>query len=76
MTDTPNESEYVAALCHMRGGGLADYDSRRVVATNEAEAKQKADEWAAVAIGVATEKTWLQVTLDGKAIYSKVFETP
>lgn len=74
MPKAPASAEYVAALCHMRGGGLVDYDSIRFVAATEGEAKQKADEWAAIAPGIVTEKTWLQVTRDGKAIYSKVFE--
>jgi hypothetical protein len=76
MVDESNGSEYVAALCHMREGWLVDYDSTRFIATNEDEAKQEAAKWAASVIGVVTEKTWLQVTSDGKAIYSKVFDAP
>ena len=60
-------------------GWLVDFDSTRFFATNEAEAKQKAAKWAdsaAAAVGGITERTWLQVLLDGKAIYSKLYEAP
>ena len=51
-------------------GWLVDFDSTRFFATNEAEAKQKAAKWAdsaAAAVGGITERTWLQVLLDGKS---------
>ena len=79
MVDELNRSEYVAALCHRRNGWLVDFDSTRFFATNEAEAKQKASKWAdsvAATIGGITERTWLQVLLDVKAIYSNVYEAP
>jgi hypothetical protein len=76
MPKAPASAEYVAALCHMRSGGLVDYDSIRFVAATEAEAKQKADEWAAIALGIVAERTWLQVTQDGRAIHSKMFGAP
>jgi uncharacterized protein YqjF (DUF2071 family) len=53
--------EYVAALCHMRNGGLVDYDSIRFTASSEAEAKRLANEWCAKTIGAISEETWLQV---------------
>jgi hypothetical protein len=77
--DELNRSEYVAALCHRRNGWLVDFVSTRFFAANEADAKQKATKWAdsaAAAVGGITERTWLQVLLDGKAIYSKVYEVP
>jgi hypothetical protein len=45
-------------------GWLVDFDSTRFFATNEADAT----------VGRVKEKTWLQVLMDGKAIYSKVYE--
>ena len=74
MPKTPASAEYVAALCHMRSGGLVDYDSIRFVAATQAEAKQKADEWAAIALGIVTERTWLQVTQDGRPSILKCLE--
>jgi hypothetical protein len=79
MVDELNRSEYVAALCHRRNGWLADFVSTRFFATNEADAKQLATKWAdsvVATVGGVTERTWLQVLLDGKAIYSKVYEAP
>jgi hypothetical protein len=79
MADELNRSEYVAAPCHRRSGWLVDFDSTRFFATNEAEAKQQATKWAdsvVAAIGGIRERTWLQVLLDGKAIYSEVYEAP
>lgn len=65
--------EYVAALCHWQDGGLVPYDSERFFAENEAEARRKADEWAIPSLGVITEKTWLQVTSDGRCIHSRAW---
>ena len=79
MEDEFNRLQYVAALCRRRNGWLVDFDSTRFFASNEAEAKQVAMKWAdcaAAAVGGLTERTWLQVLLDGKAIYSKVYEVP
>ena len=79
MVDALNRSEYVAALCHRRNGWLVTFDSRRFFATNEAEAKQQATRWAdsvVAAVGGMREGTWLQVLLDGKEIYSDVYEAP
>ena len=79
MADELNRSEYVATLCHRRDGWLVDFVSTRFFATNEAEAQQKATKWAdsvVAAVGGIRERTWLQVLLDGKSIYSKVYEAP
>jgi hypothetical protein len=62
-------TEYVAALCHMRDGGLVPYDSERFIATTKAEAAAKAQKWAMTTVGA--DKTWLHVTLDGAGVYSK-----
>jgi hypothetical protein len=37
-------TEFVAALCHMRDGGLVPYDSERFIATTKAEAAAKSAE--------------------------------
>ena len=72
--DKTNKAEYVAALCHMRNGELEPYVSERLVAAHKVEAEQKAMEGAMTSVEVIAEKTWLQVTLDGVGIYSKLFE--
>jgi len=64
-------TEYVAALCHMRDGGLVPYDSERFIAATKAEAAAKAQKWAMTTVGAIVDKTWLHVTLDGAAVYSK-----
>ena len=33
--------EYVAVLCHMRGGGLVPFDSERFTAGSKAEAAER-----------------------------------
>ena len=64
-------TEFVAALCHMRDGGLVPYDSERFIATTKAEAAAKAQKWAMTSVGAIVDKTWLHVTLDGAGVYSK-----
>ena len=64
-------TEYVAALCHMRDGGLVSFDSERFIATTKAEAAAKAQKWAMTTVGIIVDKTWLHVTLDGAGVYSK-----
>ena len=64
-------TEYVAALCHMRDGGLVPYDSERFISTTKAEAAAKAQKWAMATVGAIADKTWLHVTLDGAGVYSK-----
>ena len=71
--DKTNKAEYVAALSH-RNGELEPYVSERLVAAHKVEAEQKAMEGAMTSVEVIAEKTWLQVTLDGVGIYSKLFE--
>jgi hypothetical protein len=79
MADKLDQSEYTATLCHRRNGWLVDFDSTRFFATNEVDATQWATKWAdsvVATIGGVKEKTWLQVLMDGKAIYSKAYEVP
>jgi hypothetical protein len=69
-------AEYVAALCHMRDGGLAPYDSESIIATTKVEAAAKAQKWAMTTVGVIVDKTWLHVTLDGAGICSEELSVP
>jgi hypothetical protein len=71
MPDESNPAEYVAALCHMRDGALEPYYSDRFLAVDDAEAIRKATEWRVTAASTIDEKTWLQVILNGSAIYSE-----
>jgi len=46
-----------AALCNMRNGELAPYNSKRFSATNEAKTEEKPVKWATAAVGFIVEKT-------------------
>jgi len=62
-------SEYVAALCCMKNGELDHDHSERFIATDEAEAKRKANQWA---VGMLiSESSWLRVTLNGVGIFTR-----
>jgi hypothetical protein len=67
-----SKSDYVAALCHMKKGGLVPYgDSYSFNAADDKEAARIALEWATSSISLIVEPTWLQViNKDGKSIYS------
>jgi hypothetical protein len=71
MPDKSNSLEYVTTLCHMRNGALEPYHSHRFFAVDKAEAIRKATEWRVTAASTIDEKTWLQVILNGAAIYSE-----
>jgi hypothetical protein len=71
MPDNSNQAEYVVALCHMQNGALESYYSDRFFAADKAEAIRKATEWRVTAASTIDEKTWLQVILNGSAIYSE-----
>jgi hypothetical protein len=71
MADKSYAREYVAALCHMRDRALVPYDTVRFVAANRAKAAARARKWAMANVGVTTNKTWLNVTLDGVDIYNE-----
>ena len=75
MIDNANAKEYVAALCQMKDGVLRPYESERFAAENNDDAVGKATEWAMANVGVIAEETWLQVTLDGVGVHSRVLET-
>ena len=71
MSNQSNEQEYIAALRHMRDGALEPYDTDRFFALDEAEAIRKATVWRVTAASTIDEQTWLQVMLNGSAIYSE-----
>ena len=71
MSNQSNEQEYIAALCHMRDGALEPYDTDRFFALDEAKAIRKATVWRVTAASTIDEQTWLQVMLNGSAIYSE-----
>ncbi len=76
MVDKTYASEYVAALCHMRGGGLVPYDTVRFIAANKTKAAERARKWAMATVSVIADKTWLHVTLDGVGVYSEELRAP
>ena len=74
MTQTPPKpppATYVAALGYPTGTAFSPFDSITFQAASEAEAKEKANEWVLKNYGQVDARTWLQVTLEGRGIYSK-----
>lgn len=67
----PKLSEYVAALGYPAGQAFSPFESYRFKAANDEAAKTIAIEWANKHTSGIDARTWLQVTLDGKGIYSK-----
>jgi hypothetical protein len=63
-------SEYVAALCHVRNGEIAPFESSRFHARTIAEAVSRANEWAVSVVQFLAEPTWLQVNVDGCGVHS------
>jgi hypothetical protein len=58
---------YVAALGYPTGNAFSPFDSITYEAASEAEAKEKANEWANKNYGQVDARTWLQVkTLEGR----------
>jgi hypothetical protein len=55
----------------MTDGELVPYDSKRLIVAGKAEAIRKAVEWSMVVAGTIEERTWLQVILNGTAVYSQ-----
>jgi len=64
-------AEYVAGLCYMEGTDLVPFDTLTITANDDDEAVRKAIEWRIATLTSIDRETWLQVLLDGKAIYSK-----
>jgi hypothetical protein len=71
LTESFVHKKYLAALCHMKDGALAPYDSEHLFAADNIEAIRKATEWRVTAAATIDERTWLQVLLDGTAIHSE-----
>lgn len=71
MTETRVRADYVAALCHLRDGYLARYDSAHLQAVDNVEAIRKATVWRVTAAATIDERTWLQVLVDDIAIHSE-----
>ena len=75
MTQTmpkPPLATYVAALGYPTGNAFSPFDWITYEAASEAEAKEKANEWAHKNYGRVDARTWLQVkTSEGLAIYNK-----
>jgi hypothetical protein len=71
-TPKPPLATYVAALGYPTGNAFSPFDSITYEAASEAEAKEKANEWANKNYGQVDARTWLQVkTLEGRGIYNK-----
>jgi hypothetical protein len=63
--------EYVAGLCHMQGNELVPFDTKKISADNHDEAVRQAVEWLSSTNTTIDDRTWLQVLLNGSAIFSK-----
>jgi hypothetical protein len=59
----------------MKGTELVPYESNRIAATDDREAARLATEWA-TSVGPTTERTWLQVMLDGRSVHSQELDRP
>ena len=74
MTQTkpkPPLATYVAALGYPTGNAFSPFNSIRFEAASESEAKEKTNEWTNKNYHQVDARTWLQVTLEGRGIYSK-----
>lgn len=71
MTQGLSTKSYVAALGYPTGTAFSPFDSITFQATSESEAKEKANEWATKNWHNVDAKTWLQLTSDGRGIYSR-----
>jgi hypothetical protein len=65
-----DKSEYVAALCRVRNGEIAPFESSRFHAISTTEAVRRANEWAVSVVEFLAEPTWLQVKIDGRGVHS------
>jgi hypothetical protein len=64
-------STYIVAFCYMTAGVLVPFESTSFEASGDGKAKEKANEWANKNYHLVDDKTWLQVTVQGRGIYSK-----
>jgi hypothetical protein len=68
-------TEYIAAVCQMAGTEFVPLESLNITASNDEDAVQKAlkRQTGTIATIPFDQRTWLQVTKDGKGIFSKEF---
>jgi hypothetical protein len=53
------------------GGGLHPFESVNITAGDNNDAVRQAVEWRVTTLTTISGRTWLQVLLDGKAVYSQ-----
>jgi hypothetical protein len=64
-------STYIAALGYPSGSAFVPFESITFQAVSDVEAKERANEWATKNYHLVDDRTWLQVTVEGRGIYSK-----
>jgi hypothetical protein len=75
MTQTPPQKRiYKAALAHMSGPRFHPYHGADIEAATEAEAADKAMEWALKNASEVLPQSWLQVTFEGRGVHSEKLE--
>jgi hypothetical protein len=75
MTKTvPQRRIYKAALAHLSGPRFHPYLGVDIEAASDAEAADKAMEWALKNAREVLPQTWLQVTLEGRGVHSEKLE--
>jgi hypothetical protein len=75
MTQTaPQKRIYKAALAPLSGPRFHPYSGIDIEAATDAEAADKAMEWALKNASEVLPRTWLQVTLDGGGVHSEKLE--
>jgi hypothetical protein len=71
------EIQYFVGLCRLTDRGLsAAYESETINAPDLGKAMTRAAAWAKSTIGIISERTWLQILLDGKSVYSEELVEP
>jgi len=74
MTQTPQKCIYKAALANWSGPRFHPYLGVDIEAATNAEAADKAMEWALKNAWEVLPETWLQVTLEGRSVHSEKLE--
>ncbi len=62
---------YLVAFCYFSGGEFIRFESTSIQASNDGEAKEKANEWAHSNYGLVDDRTWLHVKDNERGIYSR-----
>jgi len=70
----PEKHTYKAALALLSGPRFHPYLGADIEAASDAEAGDKAMEWALKNASEVVPQTWLQVTLDGRGVHSEKLE--